>query len=142
MFRLQKQQTYDEHVSEALSDVKSGQHLRFINQIYKTKEVCLAAVKYESRHTSMLNDFYSVPMGNLDYVTQNMREIKKNNVYYLEQLEKAFIERKKTEQEPGYYGDFKTYQDMLDHYGVTTYDDMQRMIGEKIIELESNRESK
>lgn len=121
-----KELTYDEHVEEALDDVEHAQHLRFINQIYKTKEVCLAAVKFESTHTLWLNDFYSVPMGNLDYVMEHMREIKKDDSYYLESLEKAYIERKKVEQEPGYYGDFKTYQDMLDHYGAVDYDDMSR----------------
>ena len=127
MGQIQPQnQTYDDHVKEALDDVTDGQHLRFINQIYKTKQVCLAAVKFESGHTVALNDFYSVPMGNLDYVMEHMREIRKDNRYYLTELEKAYLERKATEQEPGYYGDFKNYQEMLDHYGAVDYDDMSR----------------
>src|SRR5438874_11614452 len=105
-------QTYDEHVAEALDDVIHAQHLRFINQIYKTKEVCLAAVKFESGHTVALTDFYSVPMGNLDYVLEHMREIRNDHPYYLEKLEQAYLERKAKEQEPGYYGDFKNYQEI------------------------------
>ena len=119
-------QSYDDHVREALDDVKRGQHLRFINQIYKTKEVCLAAVKYESSHTNALNDFYSVPMGNLDYVVEHMREIKKGNQGYLDGMEKVYIQRKKTEQESDYYGDFPSYKTLLDHFKATDYDDMSR----------------
>ena len=120
------QQTYDEHVKEALDEVKGGQHLRFIRDIYRTKEVCLAAVKFESSHTVALTDFGSVPMGNLDYVMEHMREIKKDDQYYLKKLEKAFIEKKLREQEPGYYGDFKNYQSMLDYFEAVNYDDMSR----------------
>jgi len=124
MFQIK--QTYDDHVKEALEDVKHGQHLRFINQIYKNTEVCLEAVKFESEHTVALNDFYSVPMGNLTYVMEHMREIRKDNPYYLKKLEEAFLERQTKEQEPGYYGDFKNYQEMLDHFGAVDYDDMSR----------------
>jgi hypothetical protein len=119
-------QTYDDHVEEALAEVKSGQHLRFINNLYKTKEVCLAAVEYESSHTDWLNDFYVVPMGNLDYVREQMREIKIYDGDYLSGLDKAYLERKEKEQEPGYYGDFKNRQEMYDHYGAIDYDDMSR----------------
>ncbi|QKF94873.1 hypothetical protein QKU48_gp1415 [Fadolivirus algeromassiliense] len=119
-------QSYDDHVKQAMSEVKRGQHLRFINQLYKTKEVCLAAVRYESSHTTMLHDFYVVPMGNLDYVVEQMRELKKNDQYYIDGMERAYLERKEAESKEGYYGDFKCYQDMLDHYGVAAYDDMSR----------------
>lgn len=118
--------TYDDHVKEALDEVNSKQHLRFISQMYRTKEVCLVAVRFESTHTHALTDFYSVPMGNITYVMEHMREIKKDDPYYLEKLEEAYIERKIDEQKPGYYGDFKTYQDMLDHFGAVDYDDMSR----------------
>jgi len=117
--------TYEENLIEVMDDVVTGQHLRFIGFCYKTKEVCLAAVKHESSHTTMLNDIYSVPMGNLDYVMENMREIKKDDPYYLKGLEKAFIERKAEEQKLGYY-DFVNYKAMLDHYKATDYDDMLR----------------
>lgn len=121
-----KPKTYDDHVEEALKGVQSGQHLRFVNEIYKTKEVGLAAVKHESTHSSILHDFYSVPMGNLDYVMEHMREIKKSDPYYIETLEDAFLERKETERKPGYYGDFKTYKEMLDSYGAVDYDNIVR----------------
>lgn len=117
-------QSYDDHVKEALDDVATGQHLRFINDFYKTKEVCLAAVKFESTHTLALNDFYSVPIGNLGYVTNNMLEIMKDNPEYLKTLDKAYLEKKEREKQDGYYGDFKTYQDRLDHYKADNHDDM------------------
>jgi hypothetical protein len=120
------EQSYDDHVAEALDDVEHKLHLRFINQIYKTKEVCLAAVKFQSTHTNELGDFYSVPMGNLDYVISHMQEIQKDNPTYLANLAKAYSKRKEDEQKPGYYGRFENYQEMLNHYGASDYDDMSR----------------
>lgn len=121
-------QTYDDHVIEALDEVRTGQHLRFINYIYRTKEVCLAAVKYESTHTLALTDFGSVPMGNLDYVKDHMSEIMKDNSEYLRRLEKSYFEKKEQEKQPGYYGDFETYQDKLDYYKADNNDKMFRKI--------------
>jgi len=121
-------QTYNDHVMEALDDVNTGQHLRFINYIYRTKEVCLAAVKFESTHTSALTDFGSVPMGNLDYVKDNMTEIMKYDSYYLNNMDKEYLKRKEQERSPGYYGNFETLQDKFDHYKVTDHDEMFRRI--------------
>jgi hypothetical protein len=95
--------------------------LRFINQLYKTKEVCLAAVAYEASHTSILNDFWGIPLGNLDYVYDHMKIIKKDDVFYLGKLEGAYLKKKR--QQPGYYGKLNTYQDMLAHYNANTYDE-------------------
>ena len=124
------EQTYEEHVQEAMQEVTTGQHLRFIGYMYKTKEVCLAAVKYESTHACQfdsIHDFNVVPMGNLDYVVEHMREIKKDDLKYLEGMEKAYLRRKEEEKKPGYYGkEYETYQNMLDHYGAKDYDDMLR----------------
>jgi len=117
-------QSYDDHVKEALNDVNNGEHLRFINFLYRTKEVCLIAVEYESTHSLILNDIYSVPIGNLDYVMDHMKEVMKNNPEYLKSLEEAYIQKKKKEKVPGYYGKFETYQDLLDYYQVNNYDDM------------------
>jgi len=121
-------QTYDDHVIEALDDVSTGQHLRFINYIYRTKEVCLAAVKFESTHTSVLADFGSVPMGNLDYVKDNMTEIMKDDTYYLDNMERAYLERKEQERSCGYYGNFETLQDKFAHYKITNNDEMFRKL--------------
>src|SRR6187399_1675452 len=92
-----KSKTYDEHVQEAFNDVKTGTHLRFVNILYRTKEVCLAAVTYESITGTLIFDLYSVPDPHLDYVMENIRELKKNGtaVYgnkrssYLENLGEA-----------------------------------------------------
>ena len=119
--------SYDDLVREALQDVKiDKQHLRFINSLYRTKEICFEAVRFESTHTCMLSDFYSVPMENLDYVVDKMKELKKNDEYYLQQMEKAYKERKELERISGYYGEFKNYQQMLDYFGAIDYDDMIR----------------
>ena len=124
-------QSYDEHVNEALREIRNGQHLRFIRSLYKTKEVCLGAVRYESTHTHELTDFGSVPMGNLDYVVEKMKEIKKDDPYYLRNMENAYLEMKQLERIPGYYGKFKNHQEQLDYYGATDYDDMARKKFEK-----------
>ena len=121
-------ESYDDHVKKALDDVNSGQHLRFINSLYRTKEVCLEAVKYESTHTLQLNDFHSVPIGNLDYVTTHMRKIMKDNIEYLTVLNKMYIERKKQEKQSESREDFKTLKDNFDYYKVNNYDDMLRKI--------------
>ena len=123
--------SYDDHVAEALDEVRSKQHLRYINRLYKTKEVCLEAVKFESTHTLKLNDFYSVPMGNLDYVMHHMKEFQKDNKEYLKILDEAYHERKKSEQEPGFHGKYNTFQDILDHHKATDHDDMCRKIFNK-----------
>lgn len=120
--------SYDNHVKDALDEVNNGQHLRFITDFYKTREVCLAAVKYESSHTSALMDFGSVPMGNLDYVMEHMKEIKKDDDVYLEQMEKYYLKRKEREREPDYYGKFLNLQDKLDYYKAKDYDDMMRIM--------------
>jgi len=116
--------SYQDHVKDALDEVNHKQHLRFIDHFYKTKEVCLAAVKYESTHTPALTDFGSVPMGNLDYVMEHMREIMKDNKIYLERMEEYYLEKKEREKEPGYYGQFETLQDKLDYYKANNHDEM------------------
>ena len=119
------QETFDSHVEEALDDVKGGQHLRFINDLYKTKEVCYAAVSYESEHGGMY-DIGSVPMGNISYVMEKMRSKEHLSKYYMALLEKEFERRKEREKNPDYYGDGKTLQDILDFWQVSTYDDLLR----------------
>lgn len=119
-------QSYDDHVKEALDDVNSGQHLRFINYLYRTKEICLIAVEHESTHTSDLNDFYSVPIGNLDYVINHMKQVMKNEQKYLNDIQNIYIEKKEQEKQKGYYGKFENYHDMLNYYKVDNYDDLLR----------------
>jgi hypothetical protein len=125
-------ETYDEHVEEALNEVSQGQHLRFIRDIYQTKEICLTAVNYEFTHNHVYSiDIGIVPMGNIDYVMEHMRENCKDDTYFLQELEKTYNQRKLREQTLGYYGDFLTYQDLLDHWKAADYDDMSRKKYEK-----------
>lgn len=107
--------SYDDHVKSALKQTTKGLHLDFIDPLFRTKEVCLAAIKLNVAELS------SVPMGNLDYVMKD-----------IEGLEDVYLTMKKKEQEPGYYGEFKSYQDKLNHYKATDHDDMLRKIYETI----------
>lgn len=92
--------SFNEHVREALHDVESGQHLRFIAELFRTKEVCLAAVKYESTHNKyMSHDIHAVLMPHLNYVMENMRDIRKDDPYYLGELEKDYNKIKEKGQE-------------------------------------------
>lgn len=129
---------YEEHVAEALRDVNNGQHLRFINLTYRTKDVCLAAVKYEASHNRhSMNDFYSVPIGNIDYVYDQMKEFVKDDEVFLKLMDEIYKER--TVEKDGTYGEFKTYQEMLDHYNATCYDDLLLIRFKKIIAQENKQ---
>lgn len=118
--------SYDKYVNDAMIKVKKGERLLFINQLYWTKEVCLAAVKYESSYSYALTDFKLVPMGNLEYVMKHMREIKKKSSTYIRELEATYLKRKEEEKKPDYYGDFKSYQDLLNYFKAKDYDDILR----------------
>ncbi len=119
--------TYEELIEEVLCMIYDGQHLRFVNDLFRTKEVCLEAVKYESNHSIMLHDIYSVPIGNIDFVFTEMKEYKKSNDFYLEKLTKAYNDKKLAEKEPGYYGNFKDHQELLSHFKAPTHDEMLRI---------------
>lgn len=121
-------QTYDQNIDNVFKQMKNNRFfcLGYIDPLFRTKEVCLAAVKSESKYTYALNNFNSVPMGNLDYVMNNMRIIKKKSSHYIKELEAAYLKRKPDEQKAGYYGVFKNYQELLNHQKATDYDDMSR----------------
>lgn len=84
---------YEKNLSSALSDVKSGTHLKHVTRSYRTREVCLEAVKYESgNEVVMFKEIHAIPIPNLKYVVECMREFKKHDKEYLEQLEKDYQE--------------------------------------------------
>jgi hypothetical protein len=122
---------YDSGVAECLRDVKNCQHLHYIGDIYRTKEVCLEALKAQFYYAFPLCDIGSVPMGNLDYVVEQLRILKKEDFTYLKELEEAYAKRKEREKEPGYYGAFPNLQAKLDHYGAVDCDDMYRKMFEQ-----------
>ena len=120
---------FDRHVAKALQSVKGGQHLRFTNSHFLTSQVCLAAVKYESTHNTMMpSDIHAVPAGNIEFVISEMRKILNKND--MEPLEKALQDRLELAKKPDYFGDFygsyTSLEMMLDHWGVTSYDDFLR----------------
>jgi len=113
--------TFKSHVEDALREVKGGQHLRFINRQYRTKEVCRIAVLYDSR-TFGIRDLGSVPAGNLDYIYEELK--KGGHDYDNETIEKEFRERKEDIAKPGYFDEGITcWQDLLKEYNATDYDD-------------------
>src|SRR4029078_10960441 len=107
--------SYDQLVCDGLQEVKKGQHLRFIKPLFRTKEVCLAAVDYESYNTMMF-DIHSVPYGNLDYVLEQMKLIKKD-AYYLKKLSDV-VDKRKEEYKA------ESYPVALKYYNAIDYDDM------------------
>jgi hypothetical protein len=115
--------TFKSHVDESLRSVKNGQHLRFINPLYRTKEVCLVAVLYGCGISIGIRDLGSVPAGNLDYIYDQLK--KEKGPYSLEEIENEVSERRKSIAEPGYFEDGKIscWQDLLKEYGAADYDD-------------------
>lgn len=112
---MSKTMTWKQHVSEALRQVKGGQHLRFINTLYRTKEVCFVAVTYYDNEYGT-RDLGCVPAGNLDYVWNNLK-IRDDTI-------KAFEEKRKRISEPGYFDDGITcWQDFLKEFNAVDYDD-------------------
>lgn len=112
--------TYSSHVQEALQQVKGGQHLRFINWLYRTKEVCAVAVLYDQR-SFCIRDLDCVPAGNLDYIEGILKE---KNAYSPQMIEEEFSAKRKTIAEPGYFPDGITcWQDFLKENDATSYDD-------------------
>lgn len=106
---------YNNRVKDALKQVSNGLHLQFIDPYFRTKEVCLAAVRINKEELT------SVPMGNLDYV------IKELDICIGSDIVKTMINR---ELEPRYYGEFNCYSDKLKFYKAANHDDMIRKIYE------------
>lgn len=113
-------ETFDFHVQKALDDVRLGRPLRFINKLYRTKEVCLQAMLSDS------NDLECVPMGNLDYVMNNMREKEGLTDLYKWELQMTYQIRKENEKDPDYYGNGLTLQDLFGFWQVSDYDGILR----------------
>jgi predicted metal-binding protein len=111
--------SYDDHVKRALNEVKYGQHLRFINELYRTKEVCLAALLHETSHNSRPYDIGWVPVPHLDYVFEKLKET--NNETMLEYITNYVDKRKKT-------ADMSWLPEKLKKYKVSTYDELLKEI--------------
>ena len=107
--------SYEDRIKDALKQASNGLHLQFIDPCFRTKEVCLAAVKINR------NELSSIPMGNLDYV------VKELNICVGSDTIKMMISR---ELEPRYYGEFNSYSDKLNFYKAVDHDDMIRKMYE------------
>ena len=118
--------SYDEQIKTTIKQVDSGLHLQFIDPKFRTKEVCLVAIKVNPSYTEL----QSVPRGNLDYVMTQMRNILKcNDIFDHEDCKICKLEEDykiMKEKDPGHYGEFRTYQEMLKYYKASDYDDMNR----------------
>lgn len=119
---LKKQ--YDKSIEEAIKGVSRGQPFKYIFILLRTKEMCLAAVKFEAEHYNTSDTLRDVPMGNLNYVMKHMREIKKEDQMYLQTLEEHYDRMRKVEENPKYYGEYKSYQGMLDYHKASDNDEV------------------
>ena len=122
--------TYDFHLQHALLDVQNGQHLRFINYYFLTKEVCLAALLYEIGHNDRPYDIGAVPVANLDFVVEHVKEETPTRADLHEFLDKRRKERKERAQQYGYF-DFDSLESLLEHHQVATWDEMLRKVYNK-----------
>lgn len=118
-----EEERYIAHVQDALCDVQNGQHLRFINSYILTKEVCLAALLYEIGHNDRPYDIGAVPVANLDFVVERVKQETPTRTTLHNFLDKRTRERKKRAQQPNYF-DFESLQATLDHHQVATWDEM------------------
>lgn len=131
--------TYSSHVQEVLREVKGGQHLRFINWLYRTKEVCAVAVLHD--RSFHIRDLDCVPAGNLDYIENLLKE---KNAYSLQMLEEEIGEKRKRIAEPGYFPDGITcWQDLLKENDASSYDDyLEKKFNAFTEEAKRTRETK
>jgi len=118
---------YDMHIQDALREVQTGQHLRFINYYFLTKEVCLEALLYEICHNDRPYDIGSVPVANLDFVVERLKEETPTRSTLHEFLDRRRLERKERAQQPGYF-DFYSLESLLEHHQVATWDDMLKKV--------------
>jgi hypothetical protein len=132
---------YHYHVQEALNDVKRGQHMRFINYIYRTKEVCLAALKSDLDNCYHDRNIHCIPLAIVDEVLEELGKItfipfygfaeKKpdpqpkygSSIKHLQEVVKK--RKEETSKDPNYYSDDgKTYEQLLEFYGAKNFEEM------------------
>jgi hypothetical protein len=120
--------TYNYYVEKALDTMREGsQYLSYIDPLFRTKKVCLAAVMYELKNPTKRfvgESIRDMPASHIDYVMQSIRELKTATDLDLKLLEMECRLLKEKEQKSGYYGKFKNLQELLDHWGAIDYDDM------------------
>lgn len=125
--KIDKMESWESHVQEALDDVKRGQHLRFINKLYRTEEVCFEAVKYQLRQDHKTGDIYSVPVGNIIHVIQKIKEKYLDTFGLYDYLDKVLNE---CWSNPDNLFDKNT--ELLIKYKVKTYDELlEKLYNEK-----------
>lgn len=127
MDAMEPEQRWQYQVQDALESVQGGQHLRFINSYFLTKEVCLAALRHESSHNDRPYDIGAVPAAHLDYVVEKIKEEYPTRTPLHEFLERRMRERKERASELGYYS-HDSLQLTLEHHQVATWDDMLRKL--------------
>lgn len=120
--RYQEPKTWRGHVEEALRSVKGGQHLRHINWLYLTKEVCLeAAANHGTSMCDGVRDIGCIPAGNLDYVYEQLVERGRDRKW----LDESFDKKRAQIAGDGYFpDDISCWQDFLKSTpGAVTYDE-------------------
>ena len=121
-----ERKTYDEQLYDVLQDVRGGQHLHHIGDLFRTEDVCFEAVRYRLWDVMGIHEFYCIPMGNLDAVVARMRKLRPDAAYNAE-LDAMVAKRREKEAEPGYYGEFANREARLQHYGAADHDSYLRI---------------
>lgn len=120
-----KRAFFQSQVQSCIQSMRGGQHLRFIQNSYRTREVCLAALRHETSHSSRPYDIHSVPVALIDDVVAVIKAERPGNTYLHAHLDSAAADRKAHAAQPGYFDEpFTCAQDVIDHYGASDWDDM------------------
>jgi hypothetical protein len=120
-----KRAIFQRQVQSCIQGMQGGQHLRFIQNAYRTREVCLAALRHETSHSARPYDIHSVPVALMDDVVAVIKAETPGNTRLHTHLDNAVADRKEHAAQPGYFDEpFTCAQDVMDHYGASNWDDM------------------
>lgn len=112
-------------VALATEDVSRGQHLRFIGLEYRTKEVCLVALRHEVSHNNRPYDIASVPVAHIEEVVDTIKRETPGRESLHAHLEAEMEDRQRRATEPGYFDHpWTCTQDVVAAHGATSWDDM------------------
>lgn len=126
---------YDNLVKEAITEVKNGQHLRFIKYYLQTEDVCYYALKYELRHNSKPFDIEFIPVGHLEKIMVRLKNDKdcKISDSVWEYLENVVKERLERSSKPGYYT-YITLEECFKMYDAVDMDDyLKKLFIERVV---------
>jgi hypothetical protein len=129
---------YNSLVQEALDSVKHNQHLRWIGYIFRTKQVCLEALKsdidcgycYSTRSINFIPlpiiDEVIDELGKIMFTPGYTQEPKPRYQSVIPELRKIAKKRKEqAAKDPNYYDEnSKTFEEVLKECGAKDFEDM------------------